>query len=317
MRLGVIGAGAFGGALACAWGPTQSVLLWGRDAGAMAQAATTRRLPRLPDARLPDGVTPTNSAEALADCDTLVFAVPMQALAPTLAALPALRPSLAIAACKGVELGTLRGPTAILADALPGSQTAILSGPSFAADISVGKPTALVLACADPDTRKQAQTALSTATLRLYRSRDVVGVEMAGALKNVIAIACGATIGLGLGESARAALMTRGMAEITRLAIRLGAQAETLMGLSGLGDLALTCASPKSRNYALGHALGAGTPPPAATAEGVPTAEAALALAKREGLDLPITTAVHAVTTRQQTAAQAMAALLSRDLTEE
>ena len=315
-RVGIVGAGAFGGGLACAWGRAGPVTLWGRDAAAMARAQATRALPRLPGAALPDAVTVTADPAALEACDTLVLAVPTQTLAAAVAALP-LAPARAVAACKGVERGTLRGPTAILAERWPDTAAAILSGPSFAADLARGLPTALSLACADDAACIRMQEALSTPALRLYRTADVAGVELGGALKNVVAIACGAAIGAGLGESARAALMTRGMAEIARLAARLGARPATLSGLSGLGDLALTCASPQSRNFALGHALGAGRPPPDATAEGVPTAEAALALAAREGVELPVTAAVHALVAGAVAVEDAVRALLSRDLTTE
>ncbi|MEM7489265.1 MAG: NAD(P)H-dependent glycerol-3-phosphate dehydrogenase, partial [Pseudomonadota bacterium] len=213
-----------------------------------------------------------------------------------------------------LELSTLRGPTAILRDALPDAGVGILSGPSFAADIAHGLPTALTLAM---DEAEAVQATLSTPRLRLYRTDDVVGVELGGALKNVTAIACGAAIGAGLGESARAALMTRGMAEMMRLATALGAARETLMGLSGLGDLALTCASPQSRNYALGHALGAGRAPPDATTEGVATARAALDLARRHGIELPVAAATAGLVDGGLSVEDAIDTLLTRDLREE
>ncbi|UWQ22371.1 NAD(P)H-dependent glycerol-3-phosphate dehydrogenase [Jannaschia sp. W003] len=316
MSVGVVGAGAFGGALAIAIGRARPVALWGRDGAAMEAARASRTLARLPGATLPEGVAVTADPADLADCDTLLLAVPTQALAATIAALP-LAPRRAVAACKGVELGTLRGPTALLQDRWPDATAAILSGPSFAADIARALPTALVLATSNEAEGAALQRLLATPALRVYRSTDVAGVELGGALKNVVAIACGAAIGAGLGESARAALMTRGMAETVRLATALGARPETLMGLSGLGDLALTCASPQSRNFALGLALGRGEPLPGATAEGVPTAAAALDLGRRHGLDLPITAAVHALTTGRLGVAEAIDALLSRDLTHE
>ena len=315
--IGVVGAGAFGTALAVALARAgEAVTLWGRDAGAMAAARRDRRLPRLPGVSLPEGIALAADPRDLDACETLLVALPTQSLS---AALPPLRlaPRHAVAACKGVDGASLRGPTALLAAAMPDATVAILSGPSFAADIARGLPTALSLACADAEAGAALQSLLSTPVLRLYRTTDVAGVELGGALKNVVAIACGAAVGAGLGESARAALMTRGMAEILRLAPALGARPATLMGLSGLGDLALTCASPASRNFALGHALGAGTAPAHATVEGVATAEAALRLADRHGVDLPVTRAAAALVAGRLTVEDAMRQLLDRDLTEE
>ena len=315
--IGVLGAGAFGTALAVALARARRrVVLWGRDADEMARAASGRRARRLPDVTLPEAVTPTADPAALRACDPILVALPMQSLALALPPL-GLSPRHAVAACKGVDAATLRGPTAIIAEAWPGATPAILSGPSFAADIARGLPTALTIACADGEAGARLQARLSTPTLRLYRSGDVAGVELGGALKNVIAIACGAAVGAGLGESARAALMTRGMAEMMRLAPALGARAATLTGLSGLGDLALTCASPASRNFALGLALGAGRPPPEATVEGAATAGAALRLAERHGIDLPVTRAVAALVSGRLDVTVAMRQLLARDLTEE
>ncbi|WP_371156635.1 NAD(P)H-dependent glycerol-3-phosphate dehydrogenase [Jannaschia sp. 2305UL9-9] len=312
--IGVLGAGAFGTALALALAHREPVHLWGRDADTMARIAVERTTPRLPGVTLPGMVTVTGDIAALSACRILLLAVPMQALGDLMPALTGLRPEVAVAACKGIDLTTLRGPTALIADGLPQAIPAILSGPSFAADIARGLPTALSLGCADDGMGREVQHALSTPVLRLYRTTDVAGVEAGGALKNVIAIACGAAIGAGLGDSARAALMTRGMAEMQRLAGALGARPETLMGLSGLGDLALTCASPASRNFALGLALGRGDPRPAATTEGVATADAALRLAAERGLDLPVTEATAGLVAGRLTVKDAMTALLTRDL---
>ncbi|MGB3407411.1 MAG: NAD(P)H-dependent glycerol-3-phosphate dehydrogenase, partial [Jannaschia sp.] len=251
------------------------------------------------------------------DADILLLAVPMQALGAVLPDLAMLRPQHVVAACKGIDLATLRGPTDLIARAFPTAVGAILSGPSFAADIARGLPTALSLGCADETVGVHLQRHLSTPTLRLYRTTDTVGVEIGGALKNVIAIACGAVVGAGLGDSARAALMTRGMAEIMRLATAMGARRETLMGLSGLGDLALTCASPTSRNFALGMAIGRGDPRPDAITEGVATADAALRLATDRKIDLPVTQVVAGLVAGRLTVKDAMTDLLTRDLTTE
>ncbi|WP_299647275.1 NAD(P)H-dependent glycerol-3-phosphate dehydrogenase [uncultured Jannaschia sp.] len=315
--IGVAGAGAFGTALAVTLARAgRDVRLWGRDAAVMAAADRTRHLPRLPDVTLPEAVRPTGAADDLAACETLILAIPMQRLAEALGDLTS-APRHAVAACKGVDLARLRGPTAILREAWPGTVPAILSGPSFAADIARGLPTALSLGCGDPDAGRALQARLSTPTLRLYCTTDVTGVELGGALKNVVAIACGAAIGAGLGESARAALMTRGMAEIMRLAEAMGARRETLMGLSGLGDLALTCASPASRNFALGLALGRGEAAPEATTEGTATATAALGLARPRGIDLPVTRAVDDLVAARTNVEDAIRTLLDRDLKDE
>jgi glycerol-3-phosphate dehydrogenase (NAD(P)+) len=271
----------------------------------------------LPGVSLPEPLLATDDLTALSDCETLLLAVPMQALASTLPLLANLPVRHAVACCKGIDLTRLTGPSALLVEGLPGVTPAVLSGPSFAADIARGLPTALSLACADDTTGEALQNALSTPTLRLYRTTDVTGVELGGALKNVIAIACGCAMGAGLGESARAAVMTRGFAEMQRFAIAAGARSETLQGLSGFGDLALTCTSAQSRNYAFGLALGAGREPAHATVEGRATAQAVHARATAEGLDMPLTAGVAAIVTGQITVQDAMTRLLARRLKEE
>ncbi|TFL16589.1 NAD(P)H-dependent glycerol-3-phosphate dehydrogenase [Jannaschia formosa] len=311
--IAVLGAGAFGTALAVSLAANGPVRLWARDA---APLIARRESPRLPGIPLPEAVHPTGDLADLAGHDLLI-AVPMQTLRTLLPRLSDLHPPHAIAACKGLDLETLQTPTDLIADALSRTVPALLSGPSFAADIARGLPTALTLACADDAAGAHLQTALSTPTLRLYRTTDTTGAALGGALKNVVAIACGAAIGAGLGESARAALMTRGMAEMTRLATALGADPATLMGLSGLGDLALTCASPQSRNFALGLALGRGEPPPDATTEGTATARAALRLGAQHGIDLPVTQVTAGLVDGSLTIQTAIQTLLARDLTTE
>jgi glycerol-3-phosphate dehydrogenase (NAD(P)+) len=207
---------------------------------------------------------------------------------------------------------------ATLAAACPRATHAILTGPSFAADIARGLPTALTLACADPAAGEALQRDLSTPVLRLYRSEDVRGAELGGALKNVIALAAGIVIGAGLGASARAALMTRGHAEMVRLAVALGARAETLAGLSGFGDLVLTCTSDQSRNFRAGQAMGRGLPVDhSATVEGVATARAAARLAAAHGIDVPVTAMVAALVDGALPLDQAIAGLMSRPLRKE
>ncbi|AMY71803.1 NADH-dependent glycerol-3-phosphate dehydrogenase [Frigidibacter mobilis] len=210
------------------------------------------------------------------------------------------------------------GPTGLIARICPGAAPAILTGPSFAADIARGLPTALTLACADAALGAGLQEELSAPTLRIYLSGDPLGAELGGALKNVIAIAAGVVIGAGLGESARAALVTRGFAEMSRLALELGARAETLAGLSGLGDLVLTCTSAQSRNFRFGQALGRGEGfDPGVTVEGVATAAAVARLAAQRGVDMPLAAMVTALCQHKITVAEAAEALLSRPLKKE
>jgi len=315
MNIAILGAGAFGTALAVTLVENGPVTLWGR---AMAQRFADR-FSRLPGVTPPQQVISTSVLRTALDADILLLALPMQALADFLAQIDdPLTDKALVACCKGMDLASLSGPTAVIQSAKPDAVPAILSGPSFAADIAKGKPTALTLACGDPHRGSELQQRLSTRTLRLYRTTDTTGVELGGALKNVMAIACGATIGLGLGDSARAALMTRGFAEMNRIAIHLGGSPSTLAGLSGLGDLALTCTSPLSRNYRFGISLGEGSPfDPNITVEGVSTALAANGLADKLGLDLPIIRAVADITSQNLPVEAAMCSLLSRSLKEE
>lgn len=311
MKIGIIGAGAFGAALAVALGRERPVILWGRSLAG-------REIARLPGVTLPDGVQVTADLADLAGVDALLLTLPMQALAGFLQDHgAALQGKSLIACCKGVDLASGRGPVEMLA--LPGGPApAILTGPSFAADIARGLPTALTLACTDEGLGERLQHALSTPVLRLYRSTDVIGAQLGGALKNVIAIAAGAVIGAGLGDSARAALMTRGYAEMQRFALARGAAAETLAGLSGFGDLVLTCTSDLSRNFRFGAALARGEKlDPSVTVEGVATARAVARLAAAEGVEMPITDVVAALADGRATLADAMQALLSRPLKQE
>ncbi|HHL21806.1 MAG TPA: NAD(P)-dependent glycerol-3-phosphate dehydrogenase [Aliiroseovarius sp.] len=317
-RVAVLGAGAFGTALAVALSRGgRAVTLWARDPRDMA----TRRenTARLPGIAFPEGLTVTGDLQSASRADIVLLAVPMQALAGFMDKnAPLLDGKALIACCKGVDLASGRGPAGIMGASCPGARVAVLSGPGFADDIARGLPTALTLASRAGGTDLQA--ALSTDTLRLYRSADVTGVELGGALKNVIAIAAGLTIGAGLGESARAALITRGFAEMNRYAIARGAAPETLAGLSGLGDLVLTATSAKSRNTAFGLALGRGgtaAPPPGTTVEGLATARAVAANARRAGIDMPITGMVVAVLDETMTINQARDALLARPLKQE
>ncbi len=318
--IGVVGAGAFGTALAIALGREgHEVQLWARDADQVAIMRKTRcNTARLPEAELPQNVSVTADLAELSGAEAVLLAVPMQSLGEFLQDHAArLGGAHLVACCKGVDLVTLRGAGALVQVRCPASTVAVLTGPSFAVDIAKGLPTALTLACASA-AGEPLQKLLSTAALRLYRTTDVVGAELGGALKNVIAIAAGVVVGAGLGDSARAALMTRGYAEMLRFALALGARAETLAGLSGFGDLVLTCTSTQSRNLRFGMALGAGSAFDARiTVEGAATALAVVRLAEQLKLDMPITKMVAALTLKKLPLDMAIRSLMSRPLKEE
>jgi len=313
----VIGAGAFGTALAVALSSNGPVTLVARKA----DWAETRINPRLPGLVLPSAVRVTGVLPDAGYDIPVLLAVPMQALSACLQHNASwLNGRSLVACCKGIDLATLRGPTSVITAACDAGAVSILTGPSFAADIGRGLPTALTLACADVTAGERLQALLSTPTLRLYRTTDVTGAELGGALKNVIAIAAGIVMGAGLGESARAALMTRGFAEMERFALHQGARLETLAGLSGFGDLVLTCCSSQSRNFQHGFALGRGEPPDSSlTVEGLATAQALTVWAQRLGMadEMPITAMVAAVTAGRHTVRDAIQALMSRPLRQE
>ncbi|MBE2278412.1 MAG: NAD(P)-dependent glycerol-3-phosphate dehydrogenase [Rhodobacteraceae bacterium] len=314
--IAVLGAGAFGTALAIVLAEAgRAVTLWGRDVDAMAELAAMRENRRhLPGARLPAALAVT-ADPALVRAATILLAVPTQGLRGLLAGQPELAGRRLVACCKGVERGTGLLPTEVIADVLPGTPTAVLTGPSFAADIAAGKPTALTLATATPG-GETLQALLSTPALRLYLGPDPLGAQLGGALKNVVAIAAGIAIGAGLGDSARAALMTRGFAEMGRFAAARGGRAETLFGLSGFGDLVLTCTSAQSRNLRHGLAIGGGQPVDrAVTVEGVMTAHAVVETAGT--LDLPVTRTVSAILNGELSVPEATEALMSRPLKRE
>jgi glycerol-3-phosphate dehydrogenase (NAD(P)+) len=317
--IGIAGAGAFGTALAVALAKGgREVRLWARDAEQVRQLRETgRNEAALPGVTLPENVSVHAEIEEICHGQALLLAMPMQALGAALDAWPQIdgRQPL-VACCKGVDLGTLRGPVAVIEARRPGAPAAILTGPSFAADIARGLPTALTLATKGDG--EALQELLSTPTLRLYRTDDVIGAELGGALKNVMAIAAGTVIGAGLGDSARAALMTRGYAEMVRLAEALGARPETLAGLSGFGDLVLTCTSAQSRNFRYGCALGRGEGfDPRVTVEGVATARAVVKLADALMLDMPITAMVNALALGKIALNDAIRQLMSRPLKQE
>ncbi|WP_170606566.1 NAD(P)H-dependent glycerol-3-phosphate dehydrogenase [Ruegeria arenilitoris] len=320
MSISILGSGAFGTALAVSLAENGQVTLWSRN-NEQAQTMLLERENKshLPGVRLPSEIDVTADIEKAALSDVVLLAVPMQKMREALVEqASALDGKTLVACCKGIELATGVGPISIIKQVTPNSCAALLTGPSFADDIARGLPTALTLACADKNLGKNLQTDLTTSNLRLYRTNDLIGAELGGALKNVIAIACGASIGAGLGDSARAALMTRGFAEMLRFALMRGARSETLMGLSGLGDLVLTCSSELSRNYRFGLCLGQNRPfDQSTTVEGVATATAVAEIARTEALEMPISQTVAELSIGKYSVNDAIGTLLSRPLKEE
>jgi glycerol-3-phosphate dehydrogenase (NAD(P)+) len=324
MKLAVLGAGAWGTALAASWAPHHAVTLWGRNGAELdimrAGRLNTRYLPGCP---LPDVLTFSADFDATtANADLIVIAVPSSGLRPTLTALAqhATLPPL-VWVCKGFEPGSRKLPHQLISELLPvHMQTGVLSGPSFAQEVAHGYPTALTLASHDSALAQRLAEALSGQRLRLYAHDDVIGVEIGGALKNVMAIAAGICDGLQFGHNARAALITRGLAEMTRLGVQLGGHFETFMGLSGLGDLILTTTGDLSRNRQVGLRLARGQQLDAIlaelghVAEGVTTAREVAALADELGVDMPITHAVYQMLFEGLPAAQAVDALLNREI---
>ncbi|MCW5698141.1 MAG: NAD(P)-dependent glycerol-3-phosphate dehydrogenase [Bauldia sp.] len=326
-RVGIIGGGAWGTALALvAARAGRQVLLYARDQATVDSVNRHSTNPEhLPDLALDPPIAATADFAAAADADFVILAVPAQALRGAAAALAAtLRAATPVAiAAKGIERATGRRLTEVLGEAAPRATAAVLSGPSFAPDVARGLPTAVTLAAADADLALALCRALAGPTFRPYAETDVIGVELGGALKNVLAIAAGIVAGRRLGASAGAALIARGFAEMRRFAEAFGARPETLMGLSGLGDLVLTCSSPQSRNMSVGLALGAGQTLDEAlagklsVAEGVASAPAVRDLARRLGVETPICEAVAAVLAGEVAVDDAIRGLLSRPLREE
>ncbi len=324
---GVIGAGAWGTALAqvCARAGLGATL-WAREPEvAEAVNRSHQNATFLPGVALSPEVRATTDLAALAGLDILLAVTPAQHLRASLADLAAhVRPGQPILLCaKGVEQGSLKLMSQVLEEVIPEACPVVLSGPSFAGEVARGLPTAVTLACPDAALGQALARALATPTFRPYWSADIIGAEAGGAVKNVLAIACGITEGRGLGRSAHAALITRGFAELTRLAMALGGKAETVAGLCGLGDLVLTCSSPQSRNMSLGLALGRGDSVQAAlagkltVAEGAESAPAVVALAQRLDLEAPICEAVAAVLAGTRDLDEAIGGLLARPLRSE
>jgi len=271
--------------------------------------------PRLPDMRLDERIEVTNRIAAAASADIILIATPAQNLREAATALaPLLKRATPVIACaKGIERGTHKFMTEVIVEAAPHATPAILSGPSFAEDVARGFPTAVTLAAQDEALARALVQALGSSTFRPYHTSDVRGVEIGGAAKNVLAIAAGIVSGRKLGASALAALTTRGFSELARLGRACGARGETLMGLSGLGDLILTCSSPQSRNFALGIALGRGErPAPGRLAEGEFTAPVLVELAASQDVDMPVSNAVAAILSGKTTIDAAIEGLLTR-----
>jgi glycerol-3-phosphate dehydrogenase (NAD(P)+) len=323
-KAGVIGSGAWGTALAevCARAGLEVILLSREEEVARAVNDSHENPLFLPGVTLSPGVKATTDARRLADSDIVLAVAPAQHLRSTLTAFaPHARDGLPVLLCaKGVEQGSLKLMTEVLAEALPRAAPAVLSGPSFAGEVARGLPTAVTLACPDAALGQRLAEAIATPTFRPYLAGDMIGAEAGGAVKNVLAIACGISEGRGLGRSAHAALITRGFAEMTRLGVALGAEAVTLAGLCGLGDLVLTCSSPQSRNMSVGLALGQGQSLEQAlagklsVAEGVASAPAVSALARKMGVQMPICEAVSAVLAGTADVDEAIGGLLSRPL---
>lgn len=322
--IGVIGAGAWGTALAVtAARAGRSVSLWGRDHTAlMDMAARGENARHLPGIRLSPMPHVTADLAKVAEADVILLVIPAQeirSIAPLLAL--HLRPQQPVVVCaKGIESGSNRLMSELAHEMLPQARLAILSGPTFAREVVMGLPTAVSLAASDLEFATRLCGLLSGRTFRCYASNDVVGVELGGAVKNVLAIACGIAIGRGLGENARAALITRGLAELRRLGVAMGARPETLMGLSGLGDITLSCNSQQSRNYALGFKLGerqtladieAGGHK---LAEGRFTASGLVKRAEELNVDMPICEAVDGILNSGADIDQQIAGILSRPL---
>ena len=302
VRLVVVGAGAWGTMLAqlLAHNSALSVTLWARRAELTVTLTQTRQTPYIPGLKLSERLTFTDDLNAVTDAEAVFVAVPSRGLRDVLGALPPVRAL--VSGTKGLEVGTLKRPTEVIAEFQPQAVLAALSGPNLVGELACGLPSSATVASSQPDLAVKAQGWLNQQVFRIYTSADLVGLELGGALKNVIALAAGMCDGLGLGDNAKAALVTRGLAEIVRLGVSLGGRPETFYGLSGLGDLMATCSSGGSRNHQAGERFARGETlqdleAAQLTAEGIPTVRAVVAYARERGLELPIAEAVFAVVT--------------------
>jgi glycerol-3-phosphate dehydrogenase (NAD(P)+) len=323
-HIAVLGGGAWGTALAltCARAGRQ-VMLWEYEPDNAASLEQKRESRFLPGVRLDNGIKVTRDLAETASSNAILVVVPAQAMRSVITSLAKsnIERTPLIACAKGIEHGTHKFMTEIITECAPNALPAILSGPSFAADVARGLPTAVTIAATDGKVALDLAHALNAGTFRPYHSTDVRGVELGGATKNVLAIAAGIVTGKGLGASASAALTTRGFAELVRFGKACGAKTETMMGLSGLGDLILTCGTPQSRNFSCGVALGKGEKPETAAhgklAEGVFTAPVLLEMAREKNVEMPISTAVAAVLAGKMRVDEAIESLLTRPLKSE
>lgn len=321
MKLGVIGGGAWGTALAqVAATGGEDVLLWAREAAVVEAINAQHRNPLYLDGiALHPGIEASADLQTLKACDLLLVVAPAQHLRAVLAEAPVGQRTLVLCS-KGIEAGSGKLMSEVARETCPDAPIAVLSGPTFAHEVAMGLPTALTLACEDVEQGRALATRLARPRFRPYLSRDVIGAEIGGAVKNVLAIACGVVDGMKLGQNARAALIARGFAEMTRFGLARGAQAETLAGLSGLGDLVLTCSSAASRNFSLGVGLGEGRSAAellagrATVAEGAATAPVLAEAARTLGVDMPIVEAVCMLLEGRMPAAEAVEALFARPL---
>ena len=324
-RIAVLGGGAWGTALANVTARAgRKVTLWEHEADNAEQLASKRESRFLRGVRIEDSIAVTRDLEEAAKAEAILLVVPAQAMRSVVKVLAGrIAPRTPIVACaKGIEHGTHKFMTEVIAECAPNATPAILSGPSFAADVARGLPTAVTLAANDESMTKELAKALASRTFRPYQSTDVRGVEIGGAAKNVLAIASGIVTGRGLGASASAALTTRGFAELVRFGRALGGKTETMMGLSGLGDLILTCSSPQSRNFSFGVNLGKGDAVKdihrkTGLAEGAFTAPVLLEMAREHKVDMPISSAVAAMLAEKLSVDEAIESLLARPLRSE
>ncbi len=323
MKLGIIGAGAWGTALAQVAAAGGPVRLWARETEVVESIAARRENALfLPGISLSEDIHCSNDLDDLEDCAALLMVTPAQHLGTTLASVAAGERPI-ILCSKGIEAGSVRLMSEVAGAACPDAPVMVLSGPTFAAEVARGLPTAVTFACADEAAARPVIERIAQPGFRPYFTDDVIGAEVGGAVKNVLAIACGVATGLDLGQNARAALISRGFAEMTRFGLAKGAREETLGGLSGLGDLVLTCSSEASRNMSFGKALGAGQAAAElmadrlTVAEGVHTAPVLVQAARHLGIDMPISETVLALIEGRLAARDAMAELLARPLREE
>lgn len=319
--IGVIGAGAWGTALAMnAQRAGRDVVLWALEDEVVASINNDQKNPKyLPDADVV-GIKATSEMADIAQCDAIMAVTPAQFMRGSLELLSkSAKPGVSVMLCsKGFETKSLKMMTDVLEESISGANVSVLSGPSFAIDVALGLPTAVTLASSSPEEGERWMNAIGRPEFRPYLSDDLIGAETGGAVKNVLAIACGIVEGKGLGKSAHAALISRGFAELTRLGVAMGANAETLKGLCGLGDLVLTCSSTQSRNMSFGYALGQGQTVAevlasrTAVTEGVATAPAIAQLAKKHQVEMPICETVAEIVAERITLSQGIEALLKR-----